>query len=417
MRSDTNTKGHTNWFYFKVSNGRQVGAVQLNICNIVKRRNLYGRGMNPYCKVVEAGTKPSEWSQQHCYDTQFVERLCRYGTGRTANQLQFKFDFSRENMEVYFAYSIPYTYSDLLEFLEDIRPHPYVKLSAACESFSGLELPLLSISSGCGQKKASVVMTARIHPGETNSSHMLEGFVRALLAPNTEAYRLLATCNFYVLPMMNPDGVAAGNYRTSFSGRDLNRQFDQVGSFLYPEVNGLVALVQRLKKQRQRTEFFFDFHSHSSKKNLFCYGPDHPEGSPHCLRSRVLVKILSKQDSMFDYEKCISSISEHKRNTARAYMIRKEAVPMTYTFEVSNGLYSLTKELESPFDLASLHRAGIIIFQGLSEYSSFYLRELDTKSAARLSLNLSKKPALRKVAARRSQNLSSSFEQLSAHSH
>lgn len=261
-------------------------------------------------------------------------------------------------------------------------------------------------------------MTARIHPGETNSSHMLEGFVRALLAPSTAACRLLAACNFYVLPMMNPDGVAAGNYRTSFSGRDLNRQFDQIGSFLYPEVNGLVALVQRLKKQRQRAEFFFDFHSHSSKKNLFCYGPDHAEGSPHCLRSRVLVKILSKQDSMFDYEKCISSISEQKRTTARAYMIRKQAVPMTFTFEVSNGLYSLTKQLESAFDRASLHRAGTVIFQGLSEYSSFYLRELDTKSAARLSLNLSKKqPVLKKVTARRSQNLSSSFEQLSAHSH
>lgn len=63
MRSDTNTKGHTNWFYFRVSNGRQVGAVQLNVCNIVKRRNLYGKGMNPYCRVVEPGTKPSEWSQ------------------------------------------------------------------------------------------------------------------------------------------------------------------------------------------------------------------------------------------------------------------------------------------------------------------------------------------------------------------
>lgn len=31
--------------------------------------------------------------------------------------------------------------------------------------------------------------------------------------------------NFYIVPMFNPDGVVAGNYRTSFSGRDLNRGF------------------------------------------------------------------------------------------------------------------------------------------------------------------------------------------------
>lgn len=309
LRSDTNTKGHTNWFYFRVSNGRQLGPVQLNLCNIVKRRNLYGKGMQPYCQVVEAGSEATPWSQSLCYDTQFVERLCRYGSGRTAHQLQFKFDFRRENMEVYFAYSIPYTYSDLLRFVEDIKSHPCVKVSTACESFSGLELPLISVSSGCGQKKSSVVMTARIHPGETNSSHMLEGFLRALLAPTPAAQRLLAACNFYVLPMMNPDGVTAGNYRTSFSGRDLNRKFDEVGCFLYPEVNGLVGLVQRLRRQRQRAEFFFDLHSHSSKKSLFCYGPDHQQGSPLHVKARVLVKMLSRQDAMFDYQNCISSIS------------------------------------------------------------------------------------------------------------
>lgn len=63
LRSDTNTKGHTNWYYFKVCNRKQVGIVQLNICNIVKKRNLYGKGMNPYSKVVEAGTKSNNWTQ------------------------------------------------------------------------------------------------------------------------------------------------------------------------------------------------------------------------------------------------------------------------------------------------------------------------------------------------------------------
>ncbi len=51
--------------------------------------------MNPYSKVIEKNTDNKKWTQDACYDTQFVERLCRYGTGRTHNQLQFKYDFRR----------------------------------------------------------------------------------------------------------------------------------------------------------------------------------------------------------------------------------------------------------------------------------------------------------------------------------
>jgi len=59
MRSDTNTKGHTNWYYFKVCNRNQVGNVKFNICNMTKNKNLYTSGMKPYCKMNEDG----EWTQ------------------------------------------------------------------------------------------------------------------------------------------------------------------------------------------------------------------------------------------------------------------------------------------------------------------------------------------------------------------
>lgn len=40
--------------------------------------------------------------------------------------------------------------------------------------------------------------------------------------------------------MLNPDGVVAGNYRTSFFGKDLNRTFDQNRKFAYPETFQIV---------------------------------------------------------------------------------------------------------------------------------------------------------------------------------
>jgi len=55
IRSDTNTRGHTNWYFFKVCNKQQIGTIQINICNIIKRKNLYGKGMTPYTLIANTG--------------------------------------------------------------------------------------------------------------------------------------------------------------------------------------------------------------------------------------------------------------------------------------------------------------------------------------------------------------------------
>lgn len=43
MRVDTNTRGHTNWYYFSVKNGPWVGAVKFNFCNFRREKSLYQR--------------------------------------------------------------------------------------------------------------------------------------------------------------------------------------------------------------------------------------------------------------------------------------------------------------------------------------------------------------------------------------
>lgn len=135
-----------------------------------------------------------------------------------------------------------------------------------CESLGGLNLPLLTISSPdfirqkdeadnfCfinqsrslsikeGQEntesknKKAVLITARIHPGESNASHVLEGFIRDLLKNDDISAKLRNMYVFYIVPMLNPDGVVAGNFRTSYSGKDLNRQFNKLNKFIYPEI-------------------------------------------------------------------------------------------------------------------------------------------------------------------------------------
>lgn len=49
---------------------------------------------------------------------------------------------------------------------------------------------------------------------------------------------------------------------------------------------------------------------------------------------------------------------------------------MTFTFEISNGIYSLSKDTEICYDQKSLHQAGKIIMSGLSEYFNHYHRDI-----------------------------------------
>lgn len=98
---------------------------------------------------------------------------------------------------------------------------------------------------------------------------------------------------FHVVPMLNPDGVIAGNFRTSFSGKDLNRQFNKLNKFIFPEITALHDLAMQLKRaNRSAFQFYFDFHAHSSKKGLFCYGPEHPPGKTEFFKSRALAKFI-----------------------------------------------------------------------------------------------------------------------------
>lgn len=81
---------------------------------------------------------------------------------------------------------------------------------------------------------------------------------------------------FKVVPMVNPDGVVAGNYRTSFFGKDLNRTYHQTRKYAFPEVYYLKEMVKEEKKRMKKVAMFIDMHGHSVKKNVFIYGPEYP---------------------------------------------------------------------------------------------------------------------------------------------
>jgi hypothetical protein len=71
--------------------------------------------------------------------------------------------------------------------------------------------------------KPRVVITSRVHPGETPASWMMKGVLDFLAGQSPQAKLIREHFIVCAIPMLNPDGVAVGNNRCSLAGVDLNR--------------------------------------------------------------------------------------------------------------------------------------------------------------------------------------------------
>jgi hypothetical protein len=62
------------------------------------------------------------------------------------------------------------------------------------------------------EDKRYVVISARVHPGESNSSWVMRGLLRHLTSSHPNAQVLRDKFIFKIIPMLNPDGVIHGRY-------------------------------------------------------------------------------------------------------------------------------------------------------------------------------------------------------------
>lgn len=67
----------------------------------------------------------------------------------------------------------------------------------------------LSLSTG---QRPYQVMTARVHPGESNASWVMKGTLEFLVSEDPVARLLRENFIFKIIPMLNPDGVINGKY-------------------------------------------------------------------------------------------------------------------------------------------------------------------------------------------------------------
>uniref|UniRef100_A0A287AYA5 Cytosolic carboxypeptidase-like protein 5 n=1 Tax=Sus scrofa TaxID=9823 RepID=A0A287AYA5_PIG len=286
--------GNRSWFYFSVRGGAPGKLIKINIMNMNKQSKLYSQGMAPFVRTLPTRPRWERIRDRPTFEmteTQFVLSFVhRFVEGRGAT--------------TFFAFCYPFSYSDCQDllnqldqrFLENHATHTspldtiYYHREILCYSLDGLRVDLLTISSCHGIRedreprleqlfpdsgtprpfrftgKRIFFLSSRVHPGETPSSFVFNGFLDFILRPDDpRAQTLRRLFVFKLIPMLNPDGVVRGHYRTDSRGVNLNRQYLKPDAVLHPAIYGAKAVL-------------LYHHVHS---RLSSHGPSEHQHSPH----------------------------------------------------------------------------------------------------------------------------------------
>lgn len=204
------------WFYFRLTGAENV-ACTLNITNAAGA--AYAGGWKGYRACAS-------------YDRETWFRVDTNYDGQT-----LRINHTPEIESIYYAYFAPYTMERHAELIADVISSPLVKHTMLGHTLDGQDMDLLEVGNGDGEAKLNCWFTARQHPGETMAEWWMEGFIEKLLDEEDPISRkLLQSCNFFIIPNMNPDGSRRGHLRTNAVGANLNREWNCATMERSPEV-------------------------------------------------------------------------------------------------------------------------------------------------------------------------------------
>lgn len=331
LKPDTSTRGHAQWFYFSVTASAPIRATFL-IRNMCKPQSMFSKGATPFFSHDNKNWRMLD-KADYFESTFLPSEDCRPQNYRKLNTLRYTYNFSRHE-QVFFSYCPPYTLGKLQStvryFVNNCHPTINVRHEQLCLGLSGLGVPIIQCTEASSvspilpeEDRPAIFVIARVHPGETCGSHMMHGFLREIFS-NSEAARCLRELFiFYVVPMMNPDGVVVGNFRTDLVGDDMNRQYIKPSVKYHPSVVSLRTYLQEVKLQR-KVVGLLDLHGHSTRPGVFTYGPQLASSDSLYEFTKVFPWMVAQKTSMFKFEKCTYTVPKQKLSTARAYFLFKK---------------------------------------------------------------------------------------------
>ncbi|XP_025972854.1 cytosolic carboxypeptidase 3 isoform X4 [Dromaius novaehollandiae] len=375
LRTDLYTSKYTQWYYFQVSNTQAGMPYRFTIINFTKPNSLYKRGMRPLLYSEADAKKRNVGWQRTGNEIKYYRNNVGQG-GQQYFSLTWTFQFPHNRDTCYFAHCYPYTYSNLQEYLVAISKDPvkskFCKIHILCHSLARNIVYVLTITNphegDKDTKRKAVILTARVHPGETNSSWIMKGFLDYILGNSGNAQVLRDNFVFKVVPMLNPDGVIVGNQRCSLAGQDLNRKYKSNLKEFYPSIWYTRNMIKRVMEERDIL-LYCDLHGHNRKKNVFVYGCERKQQAkaPN-LHPRVFPLLLSKIcPDKFSFPDCRFRVQKSKEGTGRVVMW-KMGISNSYTLEASVCGSKLGQRRSTHFNTKDLESVGHHFCDALLDY-------------------------------------------------
>ncbi|XP_022106222.1 uncharacterized protein LOC110987635 isoform X10 [Acanthaster planci] len=350
LKTDLYTARHTQWFYFRVQKMIPGITFKFNIVNLLKKDSLYNHGMRPLMySEREAAKSNLGWHRigHHINYSRSngFHRNPLLHVDMVYYTLSWQMEFAYENDTCYFAHCYPYTFTDLREHINHLLSDPErrrcTKREVMCESRAGNSCFLLTVTNFTERQTANkrgVVVTARVHPGETNASWVMKGFLDYITGSDPVAKDLRKAFVFKIVPMLNPDGVIVGNYRCSLTGRDLNRNFRHPKKESFPTVWHTKEMLEDFSKETE-VLVYCDLHGHSRKHNVFIYGCDKNGkeiDAASFLYQRLFPFLMAREaPDKFSFHGCKFHVKRCKEATGRVVMWRELGINNSFTMEAT----------------------------------------------------------------------------------
>ncbi|KAL4490339.1 hypothetical protein ABPG72_004378 [Tetrahymena utriculariae] len=368
----TDQEGYSkSWFYFSVKGFKNGQTIKLNIQQIHILWSLWNnKACNQY-KPVYKRNKDGEYQRlQTEVNIQMV--------AKNYLVLTFEYTFDKENSEqeeVFFCFSYPYEYQKCIDMIQKLQEDYsndediYLHQEVIVQSAQQRNIHLITISSQDGlldkeeeyfqqplfpfreketrakrfrANKPYILITCRVHPGETPSSYALEGMIKFLLNKKDSRSAILRQFFvFLIVPMLNPDGVYNGHYRMDTFNNNLNRFYKIADPLKQPSIYAIKKLVEYLQEDK-RLFFYIDLHAHAGKKGHFVYG-NACDDIVMQIENQTFAKILSMNCKNFEYNFCNFS-KKHMKARDKFEEMTKEGCGRVQVHQITKIIHAYTLE-------------------------------------------------------------------------
>jgi hypothetical protein len=229
------------------------------------------------------------------------------------------------------AHVPPYTPRRLRRLLSEVQRCPHAVIEVIGKTVRGRDLPLVTVTNpdvpDAGKKL--VWLVAREHAWEAGTSYVMEGALHYLTSDDRAARSLRDRVVFKLVPMVDPDGCAAGGVRFNANGYDVNRHWDEVDlrhrAFLErtPEIWYVKKAILASADAGRPIDLLVNLHNTESAEYLDTQAAD---GPAHAVLQRLFARLTA--DSTFDPSARELRVSREPAGTTN-FLFRERGIPVT----------------------------------------------------------------------------------------